>query len=53
VADLLTDDEARLAMGRKAYVASRAMTWANTASRYGEAFQLSGGPSRSPCLLWI
>ncbi len=39
VADLLTDDEARLAMGRKAYVASRAMTWANTASRYGEAFQ--------------
>lgn len=38
VADLLANDETRLAMGRKAYVASRAMTWANTAARYGQAF---------------
>jgi len=39
VADLLTDEGSRLAMGRRAYVASRAMTWRNTALRYREAFR--------------
>ncbi|WP_353226545.1 glycosyltransferase family 4 protein [Novosphingobium sp.] len=34
VTALLVDDRARLAMGRKAYGASRAMTWARTALRY-------------------
>ncbi|NOW46479.1 glycosyltransferase involved in cell wall biosynthesis [Novosphingobium sp. SG751A] len=39
VADLLTDEASRLAMGRRAYVASRTMTWRNTALRYREAFR--------------
>ncbi|WCT80033.1 glycosyltransferase family 4 protein [Novosphingobium humi] len=39
VADLLTDEGSRLAMGRRAYVASRAMTWGNTALRYRDAFR--------------
>jgi glycosyltransferase involved in cell wall biosynthesis len=39
VADLLTDEASRLAMGRRAYVASRAMTWRSTALRYREAFR--------------
>lgn len=39
VADLLTDEGSRLAMGRRAYVASRAMTWRNTALHYREAFR--------------
>lgn len=39
VAGLLTDEASRLAMGRRAYVASRAMTWRSTALRYREAFR--------------
>jgi len=39
VAGLLVDERARLAMGRKAYVASRAMTWANVALRYRDCFR--------------
>jgi glycosyltransferase involved in cell wall biosynthesis len=39
VADLLSDEPARLAMGRKAYAASRASVWAQTALRYGECFR--------------
>lgn len=39
VGGLLTDDRARLAMGRKAYGASRAMTWARTAQRYRDCFR--------------
>lgn len=39
VADLLIDDEARLAMGEKAYAASRATTWGNSARRYRDAFR--------------
>jgi hypothetical protein len=39
VSDLLTDEASRLAMGRRAYVASRAMTWRNTALCYREAFR--------------
>ena len=41
VADLLVDDRARLAIGRKAYVASRAMTWANVAVRYRDCFRFA------------
>lgn len=36
---LLGDDPARLAMGRKAYAASRATTWARTAERYVACFR--------------
>jgi len=39
VADLLTNEASRLAMGRRAYVASRAMPWRNTALHYCEAFR--------------
>ena len=39
VTDLLVDERARLAMGLKAYVASRAMTWANVALRYRDCFR--------------
>lgn len=39
VADLLTDEPARLAMGRDAYRRSRPMTWSNTALRYREVFR--------------
>jgi len=39
VADLLGDDRARLALSLKAYTASRAMTWPNTALRYAQAFR--------------
>jgi hypothetical protein len=52
VADLLTDEASRLAMGRRAYVASRAMTWRNTALRYREAFAryaASRCPNCPPC----
>jgi glycosyltransferase involved in cell wall biosynthesis len=38
VAALLADEPARLAMGRKAYAASRASVWAQTAKRYAECF---------------
>lgn len=39
VANLLTDDAARLAMGRAAYRTGRLATWTNTALRYHEAFR--------------
>lgn len=39
VAGLLTDEASRLAMGRRAYVASRAMTWRSTALRYRDVFR--------------
>lgn len=47
VTDLLVDDQARLAMGRKAYAASRAMTWANSARRYGDAFHAVSRPANA------
>ncbi|WP_408591697.1 glycosyltransferase family 4 protein [Novosphingobium sp.] len=47
VADLLIDEAARLAMGKKAYNASRAMTWANTALRYRDAFRASLNRART------
>lgn len=39
VAALLSDEPGRLAMGRKAYEASRAMTWANTGERFADCFR--------------
>ena len=39
IAALLGDETQRLAMGRKAYAASRPMTWANTAHRYAASFR--------------
>lgn len=39
VAELLTDETARLAMGRGAYRSSRGTTWTNTALAYREAFR--------------
>lgn len=39
VIDLLADDEARVAMGRRAYAASRGATWANTARHYAALFE--------------
>ena len=39
VVALLCNDRARLAMGRKAYAASRATTWSRTAERYVECFR--------------
>ena len=41
VAGLLTDDAARLAMGRTAYRSGRSMTWNNTALAYREAFRVA------------
>ena len=39
VANLLTDEAARLAMGRAAYRTGRLATWTNTALRYRDAFR--------------
>ena len=39
VATLLSNEHGRLAMGRKAYAASRAMTWANTGKRFAGCFR--------------
>jgi glycosyltransferase involved in cell wall biosynthesis len=39
IANLLTDDVRREAMGRRAYAASRAMTWERTAERYVSVFE--------------
>ena len=39
VAHLLDDEPARLAMGAKAYAASRPTVWANTATRYAATFR--------------
>lgn len=39
IAGLLGDETQRLAMGRKAYAASRPMIWANTALRYVASFR--------------
>jgi glycosyltransferase involved in cell wall biosynthesis len=41
VADLLGDVSVRFEMAGKAYVASRPMTWANTAKRYAACFRLA------------
>jgi glycosyltransferase involved in cell wall biosynthesis len=41
IAALLTNDVRRQAMRKRAYAASRSMTWAQTAKRYLAAFELS------------
>ncbi len=46
VAGLLTGDVRREAMRRRAYVASRSMTWARTASRYVAAFDAARSHQR-------
>ena len=38
IAGLLTDDDRRLAMRRRAYASSRSMTWQRTAERYIDSF---------------
>jgi glycosyltransferase involved in cell wall biosynthesis len=57
ISALLGDETQRLAMGRKAYAASRPMTWANTALRYAASFRAAcregrlattGGPGIPP-----
>ena len=39
IAELLTDDDRRLAMRKRAYAVSRTMTWERTAERYMSAFE--------------
>jgi glycosyltransferase involved in cell wall biosynthesis len=39
IAELLTDDDRRLAMRKRAYAVSRTMTWERTAERYMAAFE--------------
>jgi glycosyltransferase involved in cell wall biosynthesis len=39
IAELLTDDARRLAIGRRAYAFSRTMTWERTAERYMSVFE--------------
>ena len=39
VAALLSDEPGRLAMGHRAYTASRSMTWANTGKRFARCFR--------------
>jgi glycosyltransferase involved in cell wall biosynthesis len=46
IAALLTNDVRRHAMRKRAYAASRSMTWAQTAKRYLATFELSRGTSR-------
>ena len=47
IASLLTDDARRLAMRKRAYAASRCMTWANTAQLYLATF-VQGRRTRRP-----
>jgi glycosyltransferase involved in cell wall biosynthesis len=46
IAGLLTDDVRRHAMRKRAYAASRSMTWAETAKRYLAAFETASEPIR-------
>jgi glycosyltransferase involved in cell wall biosynthesis len=39
IAELLTDEDRRLAMSRRAYAVSRSMTWERTAERYMSTFE--------------
>jgi len=50
VADLLEDNHARITLAIRAYAASRAMTWPNTARRYAETFRACA-PLLQPPLL--
>ena len=43
IAGLLTNDVRRYSMGKRAYAASRSMTWMQTAERYVTAFETESG----------
>jgi glycosyltransferase involved in cell wall biosynthesis len=51
VAGLLTDDEKRNAMRRRAFASSRSMTWERAAERYATAFDHARGGERQPTVL--
>lgn len=51
IADLLTNDDRRQAMRKRAYAASRSMTWAQTAQRYVTAFEATSVRKRPEILL--
>jgi glycosyltransferase involved in cell wall biosynthesis len=51
VAGLLTDDEKRNAMRRRAFASSRSMTWERAAQRYSTAFDHARGRERKPTVL--
>ena len=51
VAGLLTDDEKRNGMRRRAFASSRSMTWARAAQRYSTAFDHARGGERKPTVL--
>ena len=51
VAELLTDDEKRNAMRRRAFASSRSMTWGRAAQRYATAFDYARGGERKPTVL--
>jgi glycosyltransferase involved in cell wall biosynthesis len=53
IAGLLTNDVRRHAMRKRAYAASRSMTWAQTAKRYVAAFQTADEQVRSDMSLPI
>jgi glycosyltransferase involved in cell wall biosynthesis len=48
VSDLLTNDVRRRAIRRRAYAASRSMTWSQTAKHYLTAFETAHQQARSP-----
>jgi glycosyltransferase involved in cell wall biosynthesis len=47
ISELLTNDVRRHAMRRRAYAASRSMTWAQTAKRYAAVFEAAHGRGRA------
>jgi glycosyltransferase involved in cell wall biosynthesis len=51
IAALLTNDLRRQSIRRRAYAASRSMTWQQTAMRYVEAFEAVHAPTRRGMLL--
>jgi glycosyltransferase involved in cell wall biosynthesis len=51
IAGLLTNDTRRLAMRKRAYAASRSMTWAQTAKRYLAVFETAHERARSKLVL--
>ena len=51
IAGLLTNDVRRQAMRKRAYAASRSMTWAQTADRYLDSFEMARAPERPSILV--
>jgi hypothetical protein len=50
ISGLLTDDIRRESMGRRAYAASRSMTWAQTAKKYLALFEIARANHRGPAV---